>query len=239
MDVVTPLNLLVSFAAGVLSFLSPCMLPLVPGYLAWMGAAPDGADERDTSPPLPRALLFVAGFGVVFVILGMGAGLLGGAAISARRPAEIVGGVAIALLGTAILAERWLPISLQRRIGLSLNSAGPGRLGALGFGAVFGAAWSPCIGPTLGAILALAAAGQQALAGAVLLAVFAVGLGLPFVLLALGVSALARALPALRRYSARIRVASGVILIVFGTLLAAGIVGQLSSRLAGVPGFLI
>ncbi len=238
-DAVTPLNLLVALAAGVLSFVSPCMLPLMPGYVAWMGANPDNSREHASSP-LPRALLFVAGFSTVFVVLGMGAGLLGGAAISARRPAEIVGGVAIVLLGVAILAERRLPMSLQRRIGLSLDTAGRGRLGALGFGAVFGAAWSPCIGPTLGAILALAAVGQQAMAGAVLLAVFAAGLAVPFVLLALGLGALERALPTIRRHSARIRTASGVILVIFGSLLVEGAAGQLSSRLAGVlPGYLI
>lgn len=104
---------------------------------------------------------------------------------------------------------------------------------------MFGAAWSPCIGPTLGAILALAAAGQQPLAGGVLLAVFALGLGLPFVLLALGIARMERIVSAARAHVRSIRVASGVLLLAFGVLLAAGVIGQLSSRFASFPGITI
>lgn len=236
MDALTPINLLVAFAAGTLSFLSPCMLPLVPGYLAWMGAPPSsGRPARQVR----SALLFVAGFSIVFVVLGMGAGLLGGAAGSSRRPIEMVGGTLIAIMGALILLEHRLPARMQSRIGRNIRPGEPTASGALGFGVVFGAAWSPCIGPTLGAILALAAAGQQPVIGALLLAVFALGLGLPFLLLAFGVERIERLVVIGRAYARPIRLASGALLLLFGLLVALGVIGQLSSRLAGIPGIAI
>ena len=231
MDALSPINLLVAFAAGTLSFLSPCMLPLVPGYLAVLGTDEEGQRSR-----VRAAAWFVAGFAVVFVLLGMGSGLAGGGVLRARRPLELTGGVLIALFGALILAERILPASMQRRLGRELRPPRPGRTGAMLFGAVFGAAWSPCIGPTLGAILTLAATSGSIVSGATLLGVFAAGLGIPFLLLAAGAGWLERSLVAVRRYAHAIRIASGVLLLTFGMLLALGVVGQLSSRLASIPG---
>lgn len=238
MDAITPLNLLVAFAAGTLSFLSPCMLPLVPGYLAVLGgeADVDRTAEARVTRRMRGAGAFVAGFGIVFVVLGLASGAAGSFVVEARRPLEISGGVVIALLGLLMLGERMTPAALQRRIGGELRAPAPGLVGALAFGAVFGAAWSPCIGPTLGAILTLAAAGGSALAGGVLLTAFALGLGVPFILLAAGAGWLERVLGSVRRHAGSIRTASGILLLVFGTALALGLVGRLSSQLAGVPG---
>lgn len=231
MEGLTFINLLVAFAAGVLSFLSPCMLPLVPGYIAVLGS--------DASSPRSRmqgAVLFVVGFGVVFVALGVGSSIAGGTIVQARRPIEIVGGAVIATFGLAMLLEHRMPMILQRRIGRELKAPEPGRFGAFGFGVIFGAAWSPCIGPTLGAILTLAAANGSALGGAILLTVFAAGLGIPFLLLAAGVSWLDSSLGFLKRHSRGVRTLSGVLLLVFGVSLALGLAGQASSRLSGIPG---
>jgi len=236
MDALTPINLLVAFAAGTLSFLSPCMLPLVPGYLAVLGS--DGASgEAPMRSRLRGASLFILGFGVVFVLLGVGSGFAGGFIIRARRPVEIIGGVIIIVFGLSMLAERVMPAQLRQRLGRELRPPRAGAAGAVGFGMVFGAAWSPCIGPTLGAILTLAAAGGSASSGAVLLGVFALGLGLPFMLLAAGAGWLEQRLRSVRRHIGAVHLASGMLLIVFGALLALGWIGEISSRLAGVPGF--
>lgn len=236
-------DVLIAFAAGAASFASPCMLPLVPGFVAWApggavaaaSAAAEDPAESTLRRPVGLALLFVAGFTIVFVALGVATGAAGSALTVAREPLQIVGGILIAALGLFMLAGSRLPLPMQRRIGMRERRFAPTPFGALGFGAVFGAAWSPCIGPTLGAILTLSASNGGALQGAVLLAVFAAGLGVPFVLLAAGVGSDALA-AALRRHTVKIQIYSGAALIIFGALLATGVVAGLSSELSGIPG---
>lgn len=233
-------ELVVAFAAGAVTFASPCMLPLVPGFAAWTASARPDVAPGSPAPPgggaLRLAAWFVVGFGLVFIALGTLSGAAGSVLQQVRGPAQIVGGVLIAAFGVFMLADRWLPAGMQQRVGMQERRFAPTAPGAVGFGAVFGAAWSPCIGPTLGAILTLAAGTGGALEGAILLTVFTLGLGVPFLLLAGGIGRAGDVLPVLRRNSGRLRVASGVVLVVFGPLLATGVLADLSAQLSGIPG---
>jgi cytochrome c-type biogenesis protein len=223
-------GLAAAFAAGFVSFLSPCVLPLVPGYLSLVS----GVGFHDLADR-PRRVIgssaaFVAGFGAVFVLLGAGAAWFGDLLLANRRPLEIVAGAFIVLAGL-VYARVPLPLTMLREVRLGFRSGIP-----LLSGAAFAIGWTPCIGPTLAAILALSAAGASPAEGAVLLAVYALGLGVPFVLFAL---AFARALAVtafLRRHAAGLAVASGAILVVFGMLLATGQLVRLTTDLARFTG---
>ncbi len=230
-------DLLVALAAGTVSLLSPCMLPLLPGWLAYL-AGDAAVGDRSAGAGRSRLLLhtgaFVAGFTVVFTILGLGAGAFGGALVSARRELEIVGGVLIALLGLAMIEERLLPRRLRSGSGISSERSVGGPFGAALVGVVFALAWSPCIGPTLAAVLTIAATSGEALRGGALLAMFAIGIGVPLLLVA---GFADRLLPRVRRlhpHLPTIRRVAGVVLVVFGVLVATGYVAQLSSRLSGI-----
>lgn len=229
------IDLVVAFAAGTVSLLSPCMLPLLPGWLAYLAgdaAASEQAGQR--ARLLLHTAAFVAGFTVVFTILGLGAGAFGGALVSARRELEIVGGVLIALLGLVMLEERLLPRRLRSGSGLSAERAVTGPVGAALVGVVFALAWSPCIGPTLAAVLTIAATGGEALRGGALLAAFALGIGAPLLVVAAFADQLLPKVRRLHRHLPRIRKVAGVLLIAFGILVATGVIGQWSSELSGI-----
>lgn len=239
-EALTPFNLGLAFAAGVATFASPCMLPLVPGYLAMLGATPAAAGDTERRAALSgagrNALLFVAGFTIVFTLLGFGSGVVGGALLRHRREIETVGGILVIAFGVLLLLSDRLPMALQNRRGARLVRPGGSGLSALGFGVVFAAAWSPCIGPTLGAILTVAASGSHAVSGAVLLAVFSLGIGLPFAALGLGLHGSTRVVAWLRDHQRGVRIGSAAMLIAFGALLATGAVSALSTELSATPG---
>lgn len=231
------LDLLVAFAAGAVSLLSPCMLPLLPGWLAFL--AGDVTTEADRSRGRRGRLVlhtttFVLGFTAVFTLLGLGAAVLGGQLLSARRELEIVGGLLIAGFGIAMIDERVLPPRLRAGRGMSSTRGVRGPLGALLVGVVFALAWSPCIGPTLAAVLTIAATGGEAARGAILLAAFGLGIGVPLIVVAAFAERLLPRARRLHRHLPRIRVGAGVVLVSFGLLVAAGVVGRLSSRLSGI-----
>jgi cytochrome c-type biogenesis protein len=224
-------GLAAAFAAGLVSFLSPCVLPLVPGYLSLVsGVGFAEVAEQPRRRVVGASLAFVAGFGVVFVLFGAGAAWFGDVLLTHRRSLEIVAGVFIVLAGL-VYARVPLPLTLLRERRLGLHGGVP-----LLSGAAFAIAWTPCVCPTLAAILALSAAGASPAKGAVLLAVYALGLGIPFVLFAL---AFARALAVtafLRRHARGLAFASGTILVVFGLLLATGQLVRLTADLARFSG---
>jgi cytochrome c-type biogenesis protein len=228
-------DLLVAFAAGTVSLLSPCMLPLLPGWLAYLAGDAVAAEQAGTRARLLlHTAAFIVGFTIVFTILGLGAGAFGGAFISARRELEIVGGVLIMLLGIVMIEERLLPRRLRSGSGLSSERAVSGPLGAALVGVVFALAWSPCIGPTLAAVLTIAATGGEAVRGGVLLAAFALGIGLPLLVVAAFAERLLPKVRRLHRHLPLIRRVAGTLLIAFGLLVATGVIGQLSSRLSGI-----
>ncbi|HEX2063734.1 MAG TPA: cytochrome c biogenesis protein CcdA [Acidimicrobiales bacterium] len=209
--------------AGVLSFSSPCCLPLIPGYLSYVSAIPVSELGRVEARrvTLRAALLFVAGFTVVFTLLGVSFAFAG--AVLLRQLPLIVrmaGGVII-VMGLAMMGLLRIPfLYRERRFDMSRIPQGPGGAFALGMAFAFG--WVPCIGPILATILATAAAAQTAAWGAVLLVLYSLGLGVPFVALALGFQRARGSLEWLRRHGRGIEVAGGALLVGIGVLFVSG-----------------
>jgi len=222
----------IAFVAGILSFLSPCVLPLVPSYLTFVTGMSledlqGGVDRRTT---LIHALLFVAGFTAIFLLLGASASFLG----QFFRHYEVwiarVGGLIIMVLGLHLAgAFRFTPLMREKRFHLHDKPAG--YLGTLGVGAAFGAGWTPCIGPVLGAILTFAASQDQFWSGVGLLFVYSLGLAVPFLLSALALDGFLRAFGRFRRVLPALQVISGILLVILGLLLLTGTFSALSGFL--------
>jgi len=178
-------SLLLAFTAGFVSFLSPCCLPLVPGYLAAVcGVRPDQQRGRVDPAVLARSLAFVATFSLIFVLFGLSATLLGSILFERQRLLERVAGVAIVAIGVLFVASVFAPrLGRDMRPRALVRRAGSG--GPVVAGAAFAIAWTPCVGPTLGAILGLAATSAGTAQGGLLLAVYSAGLAIPFVLSAI------------------------------------------------------
>ena len=192
------LGLFVAFAAGLLSFLSPCVLPLVPSYIGFLTgmSLPEMAARRRVA--LLHALLFVLGFSLVFMLLGASATALGRALNYYQQWLQRIGGVLIILFGLVCLGVIKAPFLSQERR-LQLEQKPVGLLGSALVGMAFGAGWTPCIGPVLGAILGLAATSHDLSRGMLLLGVYSAGLAVPFLLAAVGagrVPGLVSAVPA-------------------------------------------
>jgi cytochrome c-type biogenesis protein len=238
---------LVAAVAGLVSFLSPCVLPLVPGYLSYVGGlsgaeatstdvAPSGggvaAQARVRSRTVLGAILFVLGFTVVFVAYGVLFGRLGALLIEHQRLLERILGVIVILLGLAFLG--WLPgVSRELRIHRFPSA---GLAGAPLLGVVFGLGWTPCIGPTLGAVQSLALSTAGAGRGAALSAAYCIGLGVPFVLVAMGAHWAVRTLAMVRRHANVVTYVGGGLLVVLGLLLVTGLWGEMTIELTSRVG---
>ncbi len=223
-----------AFAAGFLSFTSPCVLPLVPGYLSYVSGV--GIDELGTRPRrvTTTTAWFVAGFAAMFVAFGAGAAWFGTALIAHRRPLEIAAGVFVIFAGLVFAGMR-LPTNLLREKRLPWPRIG-GPLAPALAGIAFAIGWTPCVGPTLAAILALSAGGASPGQGAVLLAVYALGLGVPFLLFGLFFTHAVGVVGAFRRHARAVGVASGALLVGFGLLLATGQLLEITARLSRFTG---
>jgi cytochrome c-type biogenesis protein len=231
----------IAFGAGVLSFLSPCVLPLVPSYLSFVTGMSledleEGVNRRIT---LIHSLLFVAGFTGIFLLLGASASFLGQFLRAYETWIARVGGVLIIVLGLHLAgAFRLTPLMRERRV--HLNDKPAGYLGTLGVGAIFGAGWTPCIGPVLGAILTFAASQEQFWSGVALLLVYSMGLAVPFLLAALALDVFLRAFSRFRRFLPFVQVASGLLLVFLGLLLLTGTFSALSTYLTRfTPDFIL
>ncbi|MGH3034082.1 MAG: cytochrome c biogenesis CcdA family protein [Gaiellaceae bacterium] len=234
-----PAGLVIAFAAGVVSFTSPCVLPLVPGYLSFVsGIGFDHLGDRPQRVALSTGS-FVAGFTAMFVALGAGVAWFGNFLLTNRRPLEIAAGVFVIVAAVTFVG---LPLprllSMERRLPLG-GFRGRRPLTAALVGVAFAIGWTPCVGPTLAAILTLSAGGGSAAEGAILLAAFSLGLGLPFLLFGL---AFTRSLGLIRWLRLRWRVVSvtsATFLVAFGALLISGDLVELSTRLARYTGWQI
>jgi cytochrome c-type biogenesis protein len=222
-------QLVALFGAGVASFLAPCIVPLLPAYLGII--AGEAAERRDPARAVPATFVFVLGFAVVFAGLGATAGLLGSSLHDVQQIVQRVGGVIVAIMGLALLGVVRGPLARERRLVPNLpNVGGPARPFVVGV--AFGAAWSPCVGPLLAAALTVAAHSGEVGKGALLLLAYAVGIGVPFLLAALGLASFPQLAERLRRAGPTIERVAGVLLVVLGVLLATGTYAHLTSYLA-------
>lgn len=221
-----------AFAAGILSFTSPCCLPLMPGYVAYISST--GNEEGTATPSsgattvlapaarptraLMSAVLFVVGFGIVFTALGAGASAMSGVLLDNRVVLSRVGGVLIIIMGLVVAGVARIP-ALMREYRLDLSRVRPGPAGALPLGMAFAIGWVPCIGPVLAGILTLAASNGTVAQGAALLAVYSAGLALPFIGLAVAASRLAPLVGWLRRHARGVELTGGAVMVAMGALL--------------------
>jgi cytochrome c-type biogenesis protein len=215
------LGLFVAFAAGLLSFLSPCVLPLVPSYIGFLTgmSLPEMSGRRRVA--VAHALLFVLGFSLVFVLLGASATALGRALNYYQVWLQRVGGVLIIGFGLVCLGVIKAGfLSQERRVQVEQKPVG--YLGSALVGMAFGAGWTPCIGPVLGAILGLAATSQDLARGVLLLAVYSAGLAVPFLVAAVALDSFLGWFQRFRRYLPWVMRVTGVLLIFVGALMLTG-----------------
>ncbi|MBN1193528.1 MAG: sulfite exporter TauE/SafE family protein [Coriobacteriia bacterium] len=241
MDDLVPL--LTAIGAGLLTFLSPCVLPLIPGYIAFMSGLSSSelaAEDRKITTVLVPSLLFVLGFSIVFVALGASASAVGSFLMANRKAFEVVAGVIIFVLGffmLGIVKVPWLygearfEMQKARRFGV---------LAALVMGMAFAFGWSPCVGPILGSILMMAANSAEVGRGALLLGLYSLGMGVPFVLVAVMLGRVKPVLNWLNRRALIINRVAGAILMLLGLLILTGwiapVVGFLSMFIPKIGG---
>ena len=217
-------TLLTSFGAGIVSFLSPCVLPLVPGYVSYLtgGAL---SDRQQSAEPrlaaLPLGLCFVLGFSTVFVVLGASATTLGRLFLSYRYEANLAAGAIVILFGLFIIGFAKLPW-LQRDLRFHLDLPGGRPVAAYVIGAAFHFGWTPCVGPVLGTILTASAVSATVRQGVLLLGLYSLGLGLPFLAATFFTEALAKRLRHFRRAGALLQIAAGTVVFGFGAAMLTG-----------------
>ncbi len=248
-DVGSVLGIAIAFLGGLVSFASPCCLPLVPAYVSYMvGAAGEGTAGR--RPAFVHGLAFVAGFSIVFVAFWALIGTLG--VFLDRRIMNVVGGGLLVFLGLQVagvinVRALWRDTRAMPTVGGGLVMSGGGRSGGFGsmaagsgsaapgyprsflFGLLFAAGWSPCIGPILGGILGLATATSSVLQGTALLVAYAAGLALPFLAVALGASWVSKRLTWVGRHHHAVSVVTGGLLVILGVLMLTNMLGRLAT----------
>lgn len=234
---------LIAFAGGIVSFFSPCVAPLVPGYIGFLSGTVVSADGAGTvsgvglrrlNPVMVATLIFVAGFSVAFIALGLLAGSFGRILAAYQPVMQTIAGIVMVVMGAFLLGllPRALTDWMLREGRLQLRPDKVGRLGLaapFALGIVFAAGWTPCIGPVLASILAYVSASANSGVGAILLTLYAFGFALPFLAVGLGWSAGLRALGWVKRYGHAISLISGGVLIVVGVLYLTGEVAVFSA----------
>lgn len=226
-------NLILAFTAGVLGFVSPCIVPLIPGYLSFVSGLSltemDLAARRaKVGQVLASTAFFVLGFSLIFTALGASASLLGSFILDHRVALGRVGGIVVVMLGLSVLGVVKVP-GLYRERRLEVRRRPGGVLGAVPVGMAFGFAWTPCVGPVLAAILTLAATTQGAGGGASLLFAYSLGLGLPFLVAAVLVTSAVDSFAWLRRHGRAIETVSGAFLVVMGGAMIFDLVFRLNT----------
>src|SRR5215467_13267089 len=227
---ITLFRIIISFAAGILSFLSPCVLPLVPGYISLIsGVSVDNLKEGSSSrrAVILNSLAFNAGLSVIFLLLGTTAGLVG-AAITSNPWVRIIGGVVIIAFGLQLIGL--LKISALYKDTRFFSDDKPrGIFGSAALGVAFAAGWTPCIGPILGGIIGLAATSGGWRSGLVLSAFYSAGLAVPFLLTGLGINQFLSFYKNFRKHLHKVEVVSGIVLILVGVLVMSGQSTQLAT----------
>ncbi len=221
-DTATGVGIPLALAAGLVSFLSPCVLPLVPGYLSTViGVAPTDIKHAGARRVLVPSLLFIASFSSIFILLGLSATVIGSTLRVHKHALEQVGGALIIAMGVVFLATPFVRLLNREWHSESLLRLA-GRGGPLLAGAAFAIAWTPCTSITLGAILTQAAVSSSAAHGALLLAFYSLGLAIPFLAIALAFERMTVALAVVKRHFPVIIAAGGAVMIVLGVLILTG-----------------
>jgi cytochrome c-type biogenesis protein len=224
------LGLVAAFAGGLLSFLSPCVLPLIPSYVTFITGVSLDDTQRVRRTALVHALLFVLGFSLIFIALGAGASALGRVLVAYRGVLTKFGGVLVIAFGLYLLGVFNLAaFDRERRVHLSDKPAG--YLGTVLVGVAFGAGWTPCIGPILGAILTYNLSAADTGRGTALLAAYSLGLAVPFVLAAIAIPQFLAAFRRIRAHLGTLSRVSGVLLVAVGVLMLTSYFTALSSVL--------
>ena len=225
-------GLLAAFVAGILCFSSPCILPLVPLYLAHIAGAGEFGATPSRRTVLPHALAFVSGFGVVFVLLGVSLDALGGVFLIYRDWMVRIGGLVMVVMGLQLIGAIRVPfMDRTYRSGARRPRMRPGHVGSsflVGVG--FAAGWTPCVGPILGAVFTLSVSAADPVRSGTLFGAYAVGLAIPFLAAALALGSVTRRL---RRVSSGMTLASGTIMMATSVLMTLGIYRQLFARIVG------
>jgi cytochrome c-type biogenesis protein len=226
----------IAILAGLVSFLSPCVLPLVPGYLGFIGGAVaprrGAAARTGRSRLILGVLLFIAGFTVVFMAVNIFGGTVGLFFVQQKDLIMRVMGVVVILLGLVFIGL----FGFAQRIARPQVRSSLGLLGAPLLGLALGVGWAPCIGPTLAVILSMSVDTGSAWRGAVLGLAYSLGLGIPFLLIALGFGWATRSVTFLRRHIRAVNLIGGALLVVLGVLMVTGVWGAITSQLVGVVG---
>lgn len=217
------LHLFLAFLAGLLSFLSPCILPLIPSYLSFIGGISLLELQRNRTMRFSiflQTLFFVLGFSVIFITLGVLFSSTGGILGNAVQLINIIAGSIVILLGFNFIFDFWKILNREKRVHIERKPRG--FVGSILLGMAFGGGWTPCVGPILASILILAGSSGKMLSGIFLLIAYSAGLGLPFLLAGLFFSQFARQLEKIKPHLNRIRIASGIFLIMIGILILSG-----------------
>ncbi len=222
-------SILVALLAGLISFASPCVLPIVPPYLAYMGgvSVAEMTENKGKNPAVIPALFFVLGLSTVFLLLGFTASLFGTFFLTYQTAFLRISGLVIIVLGLHFLKVVNIPF-LNREARLDAGDRGGSAFGAYVLGLAFAFGWTPCIGPILGTILSLAASEGDVARGTLLLAVYAGGLGIPFLLAAVFITRAMSVMNRLKRHMGVIEKSSGALLVIVGLMMITGAFTSLS-----------
>jgi cytochrome c-type biogenesis protein len=226
----TGVGVFAAIAAGAVSFLSPCVLPLVPGYLSTVvGVSPNQLSSAGLRRVLVPSLLFIASFSAIFILFGLGATAIGSALIENKPTLDRIAAAMIVALGVLFVASALVPV-FGREWHVDRLLARAGRGGPLVVGAAFAIAWTPCVGPTLGAILLAAGTTRSEGHGALLLAFYSAGLAIPFLATSLAFDRMTRLFSWVKRHYGLIVFTGGAVLIAMGVLMWTGELSVLNSN---------
>lgn len=214
------MQFLISFLEGIVTFISPCILPMLPVYVSYFA----GGGERKTGKTVTNAVGFVAGFTIIFVIMGVLAGTVGSFLAEYQTIVNLVSGTIVIFFGLCYLGV--LKVNLFKGINRAVNIGDLGFFSSLTFGVIFSVGWTPCVGAFLGSALMLASQQGHVLTGMIMLLMYSVGLGIPFIISAVLIDQLKNTFSWIKRNYRIINAVCGSFLIVIGVLMAAGMMGR-------------
>ena len=228
------ISVLIAFSAGLLSFVSPCVLPLVPSYITYITGvsfkdlSEGGSKKRLRWLTISHSLLFICGFSLIFVLMGASASYLGQVLVQYQSWIMRAGGVLIIILGVHFTGLITIPF-LQMEKRFEMEKKPLGYVGSFLVGVVFAAGWTPCVGPILSTILLYASTAKSFMTGVVLLAFYSLGLAIPFFLASLAFNSFLSAFEKIKRYMRAIMIVSGIFMIIIGILLLTDLFTTLNS----------